>query len=323
MLRDNRMFTEKNESRMRSKTQNPFTRAFTLIELLVVIAVIALLLAVIVPSLRKAKEYAQSIVCRNNLHQWAAAIATLASDNNGIPPLSTSYEVANGEVTVSFPNEMYLDRYNSHPVSGAGSEERAWQDKMISHELIAPYLPGFNDLGLRTSNIPFTNQEDNFLLKGVWRCPLAKTRDIGLTMGQLRNINRSYFRLDYSYIGRADLWADRMFPVLSDRGSLVGKYPAGWQIMLTDTIFYWVNGDANQRIYWYNHGQQGPSSEGSTGSTTTYLKPPKYITGINQAFGDGSVKWKKINSDDRFKEDGFGNQTNRRTNMGYGGYLYY
>jgi prepilin-type N-terminal cleavage/methylation domain-containing protein len=301
------------------QTKRYNTRAFTLIELLVVIAIIALLLSIIVPSLRKAKEYAQSVVCRNNLHQWAVAITTLASNNNGSPPLSTAYEVAGGKVTVSYPNEMFLDRYNKHPVNGTGTEERVWQDIMISHEVIAPFLPGFNDMGLRTSNTPFTNQEDNFLLKGVWRCPLAKSRDIGLTMGQLTNSTRSYFRLDYSYIGRAELWADKMFSSLSDRGSLVGKYPASGQIMLTDTIFYWVNGDANERIYWYNHGKEGPSSEGNV----SFLKPPRDITGINQAFGDCSVKWKKINSDDRFREDGFGNQRNRRTDMGYGGFLYY
>jgi hypothetical protein len=185
---------------------------------------------------------------------------------------AASGEVAEDKVTVSYPNEIFLDRYNRHPVSGAGTQERAWQDKMISHELIAPYLPGFNDMGLRTTSAPFTNQENNFLLKGVWRCPLAKTRDIGLTMGQLRGSSRSYFRLDYSYLGRADLWADTMFSPISDRGSLTGKYPTSGQIMLTDTIFYWPNSDPD-KIYWYNHGKQGSSSEGATESSSTYLNP--------------------------------------------------
>ena len=43
--------------------------AFTLIELLVVIANIALLLAILVPSLQKVKEAGQTVVCASNLRQ--------------------------------------------------------------------------------------------------------------------------------------------------------------------------------------------------------------------------------------------------------------
>ena len=45
------------------------TRAFTLIELLVVIAVIAVLMAILMPALRIAKEQGRSVVCRGNVRQ--------------------------------------------------------------------------------------------------------------------------------------------------------------------------------------------------------------------------------------------------------------
>jgi prepilin-type N-terminal cleavage/methylation domain-containing protein len=62
-------------------------RAFTLIELLVVIAIIVLLLSLLVPSLKQAKESARRTVCLNNLHGLAIATQLYAHDRNGdIPP---------------------------------------------------------------------------------------------------------------------------------------------------------------------------------------------------------------------------------------------
>ena len=58
------------------------TKGFTLIELLVVIAVIAILLAILMPALRRAKEQGQRAACLSNVKQLTVAWLMYAYEND-------------------------------------------------------------------------------------------------------------------------------------------------------------------------------------------------------------------------------------------------
>ncbi len=66
-----------------SSTQTLKNKAFTLIELLVVISIIALLIAILLPALGKARESAWSIQCLSQVKQMGVAQTAYNGDNNG------------------------------------------------------------------------------------------------------------------------------------------------------------------------------------------------------------------------------------------------
>jgi len=73
---------------------------FTLVELLVVISIIALLMAILLPALGKAREQAKMIACLANLKQWGIIATTYAEDNNGNlwSGGANQYAINNGQI---------------------------------------------------------------------------------------------------------------------------------------------------------------------------------------------------------------------------------
>jgi prepilin-type N-terminal cleavage/methylation domain-containing protein/prepilin-type processing-associated H-X9-DG protein len=83
--------------------------AFTLIELLVVMVVIALLAALLLPSLGRAKESGRAAACLSNLHQIGIALQLYVQDNNNRLPYMQDKSLT---TTNQFPSpDIVLSNY--------------------------------------------------------------------------------------------------------------------------------------------------------------------------------------------------------------------
>ena len=105
---------------------------FTLIELLVVIAIIAILAALLLPSLARAKREAHRVACASNLRQNSMAATMFADDGNDyLPPgpdgleASPPYGLSGGQnpgytATSTKQLALYVGRYLGVPDPGPG-----------------------------------------------------------------------------------------------------------------------------------------------------------------------------------------------------------
>jgi prepilin-type N-terminal cleavage/methylation domain-containing protein len=196
-------------------------KAFTLIELLVVISIIAILMAIMMPALGKARTMARRLVCGSHMHNMGIAIENYRAD------FDANYPIAYWDNN-SFFRRLYTESLikagiidgeetvpgNEEWVVGASSEREAYS------------CPSFRRFLKVKSEV----------LYGWSNTEIAEHYPIGYGYN--------------SHLSRYDRWnASKGCPELSPNNSYVGKTPRSDTLMLLDSASFSLTNAGGSKFY--------------------------------------------------------------------------
>jgi prepilin-type N-terminal cleavage/methylation domain-containing protein/prepilin-type processing-associated H-X9-DG protein len=245
--------------KLSSRPDAPLPRAFTLIELLVVIAIIAVLMAILMPSLKRAREQGHRAVCRNHLKSLVLCWIMYADENDD--------KIVNGEAQWNPGGAPEA----AVPSSGPHQGERYW----VGNDCAQDYANGEKrplDIQIQCIRLgalfPYAKAEK------VYRCPTG-------VRGEMRTYSTGYgmngcFDAPGTFNGNKGVRVGRTVLMVKKRAEITVPAPS-------------------LRLVFLDEGRITPDSYAIQYLTPTWWDPPfvRHGDGTNVAFADGhSDYWK-------------------------------
>ena len=146
--------------------------AFTLVELLVVVAVIAIIMSMLLPALRSARESGRMAVCLSNLHQVGLAAEMYTSQSKGrLPPYGEDTSFSPG---LNVIRNMASGSYSTPDFYRSGFLLTYWMKSgpyaappRANDGFLSPYLGHVQD----TDNTPINSNGTYGTFKSIMGCP--------------------------------------------------------------------------------------------------------------------------------------------------------